>query len=285
MTPIATPTNGWGPMELDKSNGEAAAGDGRTISIGGIPSLKGLGVHAPFEARYALNGTCTGNFLANVGLDDEVGDSGSVVFQVFLDGVQAYDSGILRGTDARAIVSVPVAGKNELRLVVTNGGDNNTLDHADWASARVTGCGGVAPLVSNLSAKDTANAADWSLQGNLQVGNNVYGDRVYTFTQIPANLLGSTWIRTANDSKTFTGNPAVTFSLSAAADVFVAANDIGPKPAWLDATWVDTATNINTQEAGTARTYSVYRKRFVAGSVSLGPWGSGSSMYTVIVKP
>jgi acid phosphatase type 7 len=31
-----------------------------------------------------------------------------------------------------------VSGRNELRLVVTNGGDNMDYDHADWAAARVT---------------------------------------------------------------------------------------------------------------------------------------------------
>jgi hypothetical protein len=70
-------------------------------------------------------------------------------------------------------------GKNELRLVVTNAGDGNGSDHADWAAARITGCTAAPPPVSitNLSPKDTANAADWSVQANLQVGNNVYGDR------------------------------------------------------------------------------------------------------------
>jgi hypothetical protein len=37
-------------------------------------------------------------------------------------------------------VNVSVAGKNELKLIVTDGGDGNRCDHADWAGARVT-CG------------------------------------------------------------------------------------------------------------------------------------------------
>lgn len=287
LTPVGTPVNGFGPIEKDTSNGESAAGDGRTISIGGIPYAKGLGVHAPSDVRYSLGGTCTGEFVADVGVDDEVGDRGSVVFQVYLDGVLAFDSGILLGTDPRDSVNVSLAGKNELRLVVTDAGDGKSFDHASWGGARVMGCGGTPPVlnITNLSPKDTANAADWSVQSNIQVGNNVYGDRTFTFTQIPANLLGSKWVRTANDSKTYTGNPTVTFSITADADVYVALNDTGPRPSWVDGTWTDTATNLDTRESATAtRTYSIYRKRFAAGQVSLGPWNSTSSMYTILVK-
>jgi hypothetical protein len=141
-------------------------------------------------------------------------------------------------------------------------------------------------LISNLSVKDTANAADWSIQANLQQANTVYGDRAFTFTTVPSLFAGSAWIRTANDSKTFTGNPTVTFSVGVAADVYVGLNDAGPKPAWVDATWTDTAQNIVTFESSTQnRTYSVYRKRFSAGQVALGPWNNSASMYLVMVKP
>jgi len=37
-------------------------------------------------------------------------------------------------------VNVSVAGVNELRLLVNDGGDGNTLDIADWAGARISGC-------------------------------------------------------------------------------------------------------------------------------------------------
>jgi hypothetical protein len=62
------------------------------------------------------------------------------VFQVYLDGVKAYDSGLMLGNSLTAPLDLDVTGKNELRLVVTNGGDNVDYDHADWANARLT-CG------------------------------------------------------------------------------------------------------------------------------------------------
>jgi hypothetical protein len=48
-----------------------------------------------------------------------------------------YDSGLVKGSDTIRTASVDVAGKNELWLVVTNGGDNFDFDHANWANARL----------------------------------------------------------------------------------------------------------------------------------------------------
>ena len=140
---VGTPTNGWGPVEKDKSNGEKAAGDGKPLTIGGKVYPKGLGCHAPAEIKYALAGGYT-RFKAEVGVDDEVGANGSVIFQVFADGTKKYDSGVVKGPDAAKVVDVDITGCQELRLVVTNGGDNASFDHADWADARVT-VGAVVP--------------------------------------------------------------------------------------------------------------------------------------------
>lgn len=145
MTPIGTPVNGLGPVEKNKSNGDAASGDGTPLTLDRIPYAKGLGVHAPSDLRYRLGGACGGNFVADVGVDDSAGDQGSVVFQVWLDGAKVFDSGLMRGGDLRQSVNVSVAGKNELRLVVTDGGNGNIADRADWAGARVTGCPAPAP--------------------------------------------------------------------------------------------------------------------------------------------
>src|SRR5687768_9983760 len=78
----ASATNGWGPVEIDRSNGEAVAGDGRTLTLNGTTHAKGLGTHVASDIRYALGGTCS-QFTAVVGIDDEVGANGSVTFQVW----------------------------------------------------------------------------------------------------------------------------------------------------------------------------------------------------------
>jgi glucose/arabinose dehydrogenase len=133
-------TNGWGPVEKDKSNGEQGANDGHPITLNGVAYPKGLGTHAAADVRYGISG-CT-NFSSDIGVDDEVGVNGSVVFQVYLDGTKAYDSGTMTGASATKSLSLDLTGKSELRLVVTNGGDNVDYDHADWANAQIACSGG-----------------------------------------------------------------------------------------------------------------------------------------------
>jgi hypothetical protein len=135
--PWTSMTNGWGPVEKDRSNGEASVGDGRPLALKGVTYTKGLGAHGLSDIRYALNGTCTA-FTAIVGIDDETAGGGTVVFQVWLDGVKGYDSGVMTGTSAGAILNLALVGARELALVVADGGDGNTSDHADWADAKVT---------------------------------------------------------------------------------------------------------------------------------------------------
>jgi chitodextrinase len=131
-------TNGWGPIERDRSNGELASGDGSTLTLNGVTFAKGLGVHAFSDVGYALSGACsTRTFNATVGVDDEIGSQGSVVFQVFVDNVLRYTSPTLTGASASSLVSVSVTGATQLRLVVTDAGDGLTADHADWADARI----------------------------------------------------------------------------------------------------------------------------------------------------
>jgi alpha-glucosidase (family GH31 glycosyl hydrolase) len=167
-----------------------------------------------------------------------------------------------------------------------------TLKVWGFAAAAALAAGGSHPIraagtITGLSVKDTANAADWSVQSSLQAGNTQYGDRAFTFTSVPASVQGAEWIRTANDSKAFTASPLATFTVATDADVFVALNDrVTTPPAWLAAGgWSDTGDNLVNSEA-TPRTFSLFKKSFAAGAlVSLGPNGSTTaSTYTVIVK-
>lgn len=133
-------TNGWGPVELDRSNADFAAGDGLPLRIAGVTYTRGLGVHAASEIRYAIPSGCT-TFHAVVGVDDEVGAGGSVVHEVWVDGIKVFDSGVVFGNSEALTVDVDVTGRALLQLVVTDGGDGIDSDHADWADASLT-CGG-----------------------------------------------------------------------------------------------------------------------------------------------
>jgi alpha-galactosidase len=135
-------TNGWGPVELDRSVNGQAAGDGRTITIGGATYAKGLGTHAHSSVTYHLGGRCSA-FTADVGVDDEV-TGGRVVFQVWRDGVKVADSGYVTGGDGAERLTADLTGATTLLLAVTDGGDGIGSDHADWANPQLTCEGGAA---------------------------------------------------------------------------------------------------------------------------------------------
>ncbi|WP_329225296.1 beta-galactosidase [Streptomyces canus] len=132
--------NGWGPVEKDSSNGEDAAGDGGPLSIGGTTYAKGLGVHANSQVRVYLGGGCT-RFTATAGVDDEVGDGGSVSFQVIADGRSLTATPVVRGSDGGTGIDVDVTDARWLDLLVDGAGDVSS-DHADWADAKLTCAGG-----------------------------------------------------------------------------------------------------------------------------------------------
>jgi hypothetical protein len=131
-----TARNGWGPPEVDRSNGERAPDDGGPILIGASAFDHGIGAHAPSQIVVELEGRCS-LFLADVGLDEEVGDRGSVVFEVWGDGERLGVSGIVRGPQAAVPIAADLQGVGRMSLVVTPGGDGNAFDHADWGDARL----------------------------------------------------------------------------------------------------------------------------------------------------
>jgi hypothetical protein len=147
LQPATTPTNGWGPIELDHSNGEMGANDGRTLSLNGQTFAKGLGVHANSEATFNIPAGYD-TFNAVIGVDDEVGNNGSVVFQVWLNGTNAYTSPVLTGSQAGVPISVPLSSATQIELVVLDGGNGNTFDHADWADAKLMPSASSVPTVT-----------------------------------------------------------------------------------------------------------------------------------------
>lgn len=111
--------------------------DGRPITLDGVAHAKGLGAHAPADIEYYLAKRCSAvEFVA--GVDDEVGASGSVDFEVWADGERVARTGVITGAQPARKVTASVDGARYLRLVATNAGDNAYYDHADFADATVT---------------------------------------------------------------------------------------------------------------------------------------------------
>ena len=136
--PILINQGGWGPVEIDTSVGEELAGDGGPLTINGQIFTKGFGTHATSVLSFDLEGKCD-LFSSYVGVDDEVGVNGSVVFQVYADGTKIFDSGVLSGSeDAVFTGEKNIAGTTELMLIVTDAEGVFSKDHANWADPIVS---------------------------------------------------------------------------------------------------------------------------------------------------
>ena len=134
--PASLAASAWGPVERDRSNGEKAAGDGRTLTIGGTTYARGIGVHARSEVRYYLGGRCT-SFQAWTGIDDETGTNGSVSMEVWGNG-RMIAGGVVNGADAPKRVTADVTGLQYVHLAALPTVDGPRYDHADWADATIT---------------------------------------------------------------------------------------------------------------------------------------------------
>jgi beta-galactosidase len=134
--PFTAPANGWGPVEKDRSNGEQGATDGNPLTIRGTTYPKGLGAHAASTVQVPLDGACT-RLRADAGVDDETGGGGSVIFEVWTDGTRRAVTPVLIGTGPAQHLDVDLTGARSLELRVTDAGDGNGNDHADWAAARL----------------------------------------------------------------------------------------------------------------------------------------------------
>ena len=81
-------------------------------------------------------------------------------------------------------VNVDTTGKNELRLVVTNGGNSISYDHADWADAKVTcGSGGggdtTPPTVTSVTPTEGATGVAPILDGSAILYTLPNDTRIY----------------------------------------------------------------------------------------------------------
>ncbi|POX44640.1 glycoside hydrolase [Streptomyces sp. Ru71] len=132
--PWLNASNGWGPAERDRSNGESAAGDGHTLTLNGTVYAKGIGAHANSDVEFWLGGKCSA-FTATVGVDDEINGYGGVSFSVVADGRVLWSSPTVSGASDPVAVQVPVSGARHVHLVVTDTDGSKSGDHGDWAGA------------------------------------------------------------------------------------------------------------------------------------------------------
>jgi hypothetical protein len=135
LTPASAAT-GWGSIGVGRDAG------GGPLNVGGKVYSDGVGMHAPAEVVYACKPEWK-RFVATVGIDESQrsANQSSLSFEVWavVDGkrVRLDRSPLLIfGKVESWRFNVPVPPKSEkLILSVTDGGDGNKSDHADWVNA------------------------------------------------------------------------------------------------------------------------------------------------------
>ena len=97
----------------------------------------GIGVHANSSLTYDVGGKWS-TFESVIGIDDQMGATGSVVFMVTGDGKQLYKSPLILGKAAAAtVINVVIKGVKTLTLTVDATDDLDLGDVANWAGARL----------------------------------------------------------------------------------------------------------------------------------------------------
>src|SRR5262249_3618273 len=176
------------------------------------------------------------------------------------------------GQGIRLTVSVPSDVKLGSHSLVISGGGASTA-----ASLNVVV---TTALITNLAVNDKPNAGAWSIQHDLQVGAQVYGDQPTTFKIVFDRVIGTDWIRPAAAARRATGSPLVPFTVATQAEVNVAVDLRAGKPSWLDKSWEDRGTFLVSSDDVT---YELFRRTYPAGTVTLGPAGGGAQ-YLVAVQ-
>lgn len=114
---------------------------GSRLRAGGRMFAKGLGMHSPSRITYDLDRPYR-RFEAELAIDEEAADRGSVVFRVLIDDgggawTERAKSEVIRGGQSPVPISVDLAGAKRLSLLVDYADRADELDHADWLNARL----------------------------------------------------------------------------------------------------------------------------------------------------
>jgi hypothetical protein len=135
-------------------------------------------------------------------------------------------------------------------------------------------------------------------EGGLNINTIYYTDRDYIVTAMPEELVGATWIMTANDDKSSAGADFLKFAVSGPVVVWLAHDSRGEEekggtpPEWLseDTGWEKHPDMLIEVTDGNMGNFILWSKEFEKGEVVLGgntdPPASGQgSNYLVLLTP
>lgn len=131
---------GWGQGRSNRTV------DNRRMTIAGKSFEQGIGTHANSIIPLKIDGKAV-KISGCVGLDDESGGRGSIIFSVKADGKEIWNSGTMKPQTPAKEFSLDIKGVKTLDLVVADAGDGYDYDHADWADLKITMLSGAKPTL------------------------------------------------------------------------------------------------------------------------------------------
>jgi autotransporter-associated beta strand protein len=270
MTPVYAYVASNGVFMGIKANKTIA---GNTITLGGVSYTNGLGVCAMSGVEYNLGGICS-SFQATIGIDHEVGNNGSVIFQVFADGTRIYNSPIMTGASTPISLNLDMTGVRRLILGVTDTGndvtDSSTRDtdcDSDWANALLV-VTNTTPQPPEIPTGFTANPGiPTTLSWNNTLAALTYNVKRGTHTGGPYTNIANVPITTFADSNVVAGTPyyyvvSAVSSLgegSNSTEVNATACNVPAPPAGVTTSATSSQIVVNWSGSTGATSYNVYR--------------------------
>ena len=139
-------------------------------------------------------------------------------------------------------------------------------------------------LIKDLNILDESTYKFWSIKNSLQNGDNIYGDRDFTFISIPNTLTNAEYIKLACDSK-FSASNIAEFTAVKDITVYIGLDTrVANIPTWLN-DWTNTGETAN---ASNDVAYNILKKNFNADEkITLGTNGQSSGVvnYFAAVTP
>jgi hypothetical protein len=97
---------------------------------------KGIGTHASSYIVYDMNGLFK-RFTSDIGIDTQAGGKGTVVFKVYGDDRLLFQSDLMKRYEYPRRIDIDITGVKKFALIVDDGGDGNSDDHADWLNPQL----------------------------------------------------------------------------------------------------------------------------------------------------
>jgi alpha-galactosidase len=166
-------SSGWGIAQTNKSI------YGKPMRIGGGAYARGIGTHAISTMLIDLENQAV-SFAATVGVDDGAIAEGTIRFYVIGDKKVLWDSGPMKKGEPAKDAKVNLAGVRLLGLLVTDAGDGNTGDLADWCDASITFSSSVDARRITLLGDGVSSTPD-QLTPGADVSPRINGPRYFAF--------------------------------------------------------------------------------------------------------